>query len=172
MWNNEISPCDFCVAVAASDKTLYKHIMETNRKHLRCLSTLKFYYFWDLKRLRKHHQTLFHTYSWKGNVIKPGQTTLNIKFNVKHAKERNTGGVGRIIKKKELYLWLWGGWWRFSGVVWCVFNWHKKLFYIHGKMQLIFYFFFLTKFGAAERLVIPIFKNGLIMLPSVGIWQI
>lgn len=44
-----------------------------------------------------------------------------------------------------------------------------KLFYIHGKMQLIFYFFFLTKFGADERLVISIFKNGLIMLPSVGI---
>lgn len=100
MWNNGNSPCDFCVTIAASDKILYKHIKETNRKHLRCLSTLKFYYFWDLKRLKKHHWTLFHTYLWKGNIIKPGQTTLNIKFNVKYVKERNIGGVERIITRE------------------------------------------------------------------------
>lgn len=97
-WNNGNSPCDFFVA--ASDKILCKHIKETNRKHLRCLSMLKFYYFWDLKRLRKHHWTLFHTYSWKGNIIKPGQITLNTNYHVKYVKERNTGDVGRIIRRE------------------------------------------------------------------------
>lgn len=98
MQNNGNSPYDFCVA--ASDKILCKHIKETNRKHLRCLSTLKFYYLWDLKRLRKHHWTLFYTCSWKGNIIKPGQTTLNTKFNVKYVKERNTGVIVRIVRKE------------------------------------------------------------------------
>jgi len=99
---------------------------------------------------------LFHTYSRKGNILNPGQTTLNIKFHVKYVKERNTGGAGRINRNegKNNCTCDCGV---FDEVFWgslLVFQLAHKIILHPRKDTINFPHFFLTKFGAAERLVI------------------